>query len=237
MSAAVKQRKHVIAIDGPAGAGKSTVARTLAQTLGYTYIDTGAMYRAVAWLVLREGIDPSDPDQEEAVGRLADAAEVALRPDADGNRVEVDGKDVTGHLRGPDVTAAVSYVAANPAVRDRLAALQRAMAREGGVVMDGRDIGTVVLPFADVKVFLTASAEERARRRFEEGQVSGHGLSLDAVRRNIQQRDTIDSTRAAAPLRKAEDAVEIDSTSKTVDEVVAEILRLVRLEEGSSCTR
>lgn len=232
----MSRRGRVIAIDGPAGAGKSTVARTVAEKLDYTYIDTGAMYRAVARLVLQEGIDPARPGGDAAVARLAEAADIALRPAPGGSRVEVDGEDVTASLREPAVSEAVSYVAANPAVRARLAALQRDMARRGGVVMDGRDIGTVVLPFADVKIFLTASTEERARRRFAEAVEAGYKLSLDEVRRNIEQRDAIDSTRAVAPLRKAEDAVEIDSTSKTVEEVVEEILHLVRSEEDSSCT-
>ena len=222
-----------VAIDGPAGAGKSTVARKVAQRLGYTYIDTGAMYRAVTWAVLQAGLAPGD---EDAVARRAADTEIQLQTDAAGVRVVVAGQDVTDVIRGPETSAAVSYVAANPKVREHLVALQRRMARQGGVVMDGRDIGTVVLPDADVKVFLTASAEERARRRFEELKTAGHAESLEAIRRNIEQRDAIDSGRSVAPLRKAKDAVEIDTTDRTIDEVVGAVLRLVRTKEGSRCT-
>lgn len=230
------RRKCVIAIDGPAGAGKSTVARTVAQKLGYVYIDTGAMYRALTWAVLQEHIDPSSPETAAAVARLAMRTKVTLAPGPKGNRVFVDGADVTDEIRAPDTSAAVSYVAANVQVRDRLVSLQRAMAKQGGVVVDGRDIGTVVLPGADVKIFLTASVEERARRRFEELRATEHEQSLEDITTNITRRDEIDSNRAVAPLRKADDAVEVDTTEKTIDEAVAVVLQQVRSKEGFTCT-
>lgn len=227
----------VIAIDGPAGAGKSTVARTVAEKLGYTYIDTGAMYRAITWAVLQAGITPDDPATAEAVARIAAATEITLKPHPDGIRVYVDERDVTDVIRSPETSAAVSYVAANPRVRSRLLTLQRAMAEKGGVVMDGRDIGTVVLPGADLKVFLTASAEERARRRFRQLKGTKGSPSLASIRNNIEERDAIDSTRAVAPLRKADDGIEIDTTTLTIDEAVDAVLRLVNEKEDSSCIR
>lgn len=228
-----KRQGLVIAVDGPAGAGKSTVARRVAAALNYLYIDTGAMYRAIALAVLEEGIGPDDG---AAVERLARGLDVELVPSAAGNRVLLGGRDVTERIRAPEVSAAVSQVAALPGVRRRMVQLQRRLAAGGGVVMDGRDIGTVVFPDADVKVFLTASAEERARRRWLELRAAGHAPSLDDIRANIESRDRLDSTRDVAPLRKAEDAVEIDTTDKTVDEVVDQVLELVRKELDSCST-
>ncbi|MFS8581798.1 MAG: (d)CMP kinase [Limnochordales bacterium] len=228
-----KRQGLVIAVDGPAGAGKSTVARRVAAALNYLYIDTGAMYRAIALAVLEEGVGPDDG---AAVERLARGLDVELVPSAAGNRVLLGGRDVTERIRAPEVSAAVSQVAALPGVRRRMVQLQRRLAAGGGVVMDGRDIGTVVFPDADVKVFLTASAEERARRRWLELRAAGHAPSLDDIRANIESRDRLDSTRDVAPLRKAEDAVEIDTTDKTVDEVVDQVLELVRKELDSCST-
>lgn len=228
-----KRQGLVIAVDGPAGAGKSTVARRVAAALNYLYIDTGAMYRAIALAVLEEGVGPDDG---AAVERLARGLDVELVPSAAGNRVLLEGRDVTERIRAPEVSAAVSQVAALPGVRRRMVQLQRRLAAGGGVVMDGRDIGTVVFPDADVKVFLTASAEERARRRWLELRAAGHAPSLDNIRANIESRDRLDSTRDVAPLRKAEDAVEIDTTDKTVDEVVDQVLELVRKELDSCST-
>lgn len=228
-----KRQGLVIAVDGPAGAGKSTVARRVAAALNYLYIDTGAMYRAIALAVLEEGVGPDDG---AAVERLARGLDVELVPSAAGNRVLLEGRDVTERIRAPEVSAAVSQVAALPGVRHRMVQLQRRLAAGGGVVMDGRDIGTVVFPDADVKVFLTASAEERARRRWLELRAAGHAPSLDDIRANIESRDRLDSTRDVAPLRKAEDAVEIDTTDKTVDEVVDQVLELVRKELDSCST-
>lgn len=222
----------VIAIDGPAGAGKSTVARTVARSLGYLYIDTGAMYRAVTLAVLQAGIHPED---RAAVERIAADVTIELTPSPTGNRVLLNGDDVTERIRTPEVSDAVSPVAAVPGVRRHMLEKQRQLAARGAVVMDGRDIGTVVLPDADVKLFLTASAAERAERRWRELQAAGHHETLDAIRRNIEARDRLDATRSVAPLRKAPDAIEIDTTEKAVDAVVAEVLSLVR-KELSPCS-
>ena len=195
----------VIAIDGPAGSGKSTVARTVASRLGLDYLDTGAMYRSVALAALRGGIDPGDG---ESLGRLAAATEI----------------DTTGAIRGPDVNATVSAVAAHPEVRAEMVRRQRGWVEQrGGGVVEGRDIGTVVFPGADVKIFLTASEQERARRRqHDEG-----APDRDAVAAELSRRDQLDSTRTASPLRPAGDAVVIDTTGRTVEEVVEEVLKLL----------
>lgn len=214
-------RRMVIAIDGPAGAGKSTVARAVARALGYLYVDTGAMYRAVALRVLRAGVDPDDRPAVEAVAAQAD---VRLVPDGDRVRVLLDGEDVTAHLRSPAVNAVVSQVAIHPGVRARLLELQRAMIRVGGVVLEGRDTTTVVAPDADRKFFLTASLDQRARRRQAELRAAGHEASLEEVRSEISRRDRLDATRSVAPLERAPDAVEIDTTARSVEEVVAMIL-------------
>ena len=214
--------KRVIAIDGPAGAGKSTVAKIVAEKLGYTYIDTGAMYRGVAWKTLRDDKDAPD----EAILRAVHDIDVRLACTESGTRVTVDGTDVTGEIRTPEVTHIVSRVAALGPVREKMVELQRAMAADGAVVMDGRDIGTNVLPNADVKIFLTASVEERARRRYDEMVAKGYAVNFDALKDEIASRDKQDSERAISPLRQAEDAVLLDSTALTIDEVVARILEL-----------
>lgn len=216
----------IIAIDGPAGAGKSTVAREVARRLGYTYIDTGAMYRAVALCALRTGCSPDDA---EAVSQLAEAYDIRLEPAAGGAgsvRVFLNGEEVTDAIRAPEVTAQVSAVAAHAGVRRRLVDLQRAMAEGGRVVMDGRDIGTVVLPHADLKIFLDASPEERAKRRFNELRSKGFEVSLNEVSTALAARDQKDSSRGIAPLRPAEDAVRIDTTQKEAAAVVDEIIEL-----------
>lgn len=214
--------KRVIAIDGPAGAGKSTVAKIVAEKLGYTYIDTGAMYRGVAWKTLRDDKDAPD----EAILRAMQGIDVRLACTESGTRVTVDGTDVTAEIRTPEVTHIVSRVAALGPVREKMVELQRAMAADGAVVMDGRDIGTNVLPNADVKIFLTASVEERARRRYDEMVAKGYAVNFDALKDEIASRDKQDSERAISPLRQAEDAVLLDSTALTIDEVVARILEL-----------
>lgn len=236
MVGVVTQKRCIIAVDGPAGAGKSTVARAVAEALGYTYIDTGSLYRALTWAALKAGIDPQKPGAQQALAHLATHTRVTLQPGPQGHRVFVNGEDVTDAIRSAETSAAVSFVAANEQVRRRLVALQRQLAGSGPVVMDGRDIGTVVFPDADVKVFLTASVAERARRRFAQTQHGGQGGSLEAVLENIEQRDAMDAGRAVAPLRKAADAVEIDTTDKTVAEVVNDVLRLVQGKEGLPCT-
>lgn len=214
--------KRVIAIDGPAGAGKSTVAKIVAEKLGYTYIDTGAMYRGVAWKTLRDDKDAPD----EAILRAVRDIDVRLACTESGTRVTVDGTDVTAEIRTPEVTHIVSRVAALGPVREKMVELQRAMAADGAVVMDGRDIGTNVLPNADVKIFLTASVEERARRRYDEMVAKGYAVDFDELKDEIAARDKQDSERAISPLRQAEDAVLLDSTALTIDEVVARILEL-----------
>jgi cytidylate kinase len=195
----------VIAIDGPAGSGKSTVSRALAERLGVDRLDTGAMYRAVAWAALRRRLDPGDRD---AVAELARGLSFSV-----GERVEADGTDITEAIRGPEVSGAVSAVAANPGVRAVLVERQRAWIDEhGGGVVEGRDIGSVVLPAADVKIYLTASKDERARRRPEEGAAA------------LERRDRLDSTRTASPLEIADGARVIDTTERGVDDIVEEVL-------------
>lgn len=206
---------RVIAIDGPAGAGKSTIARLVAAATGLPYLDTGAMYRCVAYACLRDGVDPVDPG---AVGRLANCTRITV----EGERVEVDGHDVTEAVRTPAVGSVVSVIAAHSPVRDALRAQQRRwIADHGGGVVEGRDIGTVVFPDAVTKVFLTASPQVRAARR-----VAQIGGDVDEVARGIAERDRLDSTREDSPLRAASDAVHIDSSDKTVGQVVDEIVAL-----------
>ena len=214
--------KRVIAIDGPAGAGKSTVAKIVAEKLGYTYIDTGAMYRAVAWKTLQQSSEATD----EAILRAVEGIDVRLACTDSGTRVTVDGTDVTGEIRTPEVTHIVSRVAALGPVREKMVELQRAMAADGAVVMDGRDIGTNVLPNADVKIFLTASVEERARRRYDEMKEKGYAVDFDDLKKEIASRDKQDSERAISPLRQAEDAILLDSTALSIDAVVARIMEL-----------
>jgi cytidylate kinase len=211
----------VVAIDGPAGSGKSTVARRVAELAGLRYLDTGATYRALTLALLRRGVPPGDP---RAVADAAKSVDLTLElapGDTGAARVLLDGVPVGPELRSSQVNAAVSAVSAVPAVRELLVARQRSLAGLGGIVVEGRDIGTVVWPGADVKVFLTASDSERARRRSSDG--DGGGESAEALAR----RDRLDSGRATSPTRAADDAVVIDSTDRAVDEVVEEILRLV----------
>lgn len=210
-----------IAIDGPAGAGKSTVARAVARSLGYEYIDTGAMYRAIAWAALERGIDVRD-------GRALETLARSLPIETRGDGVVVDGRDATEAIRGPGVTSVVSLVSAHPAVRAAMMGRQRALARGRDVVMEGRDIASAVLPDAVVKVFLTASLEERARRRCRQLGRPEDAATLAATARELELRDTEDSTRAVSPLTRPVDAVVIDSSDRSVDEVVAEIAALAR---------
>lgn len=224
--------KKVIAIDGPAGAGKSTVAKQLAQKLGYLYIDTGAMYRAVALAALRGGIAVDDA---ERLTELADRTVIDLCSEDGVYSVFLDGEDVSETIRLPEVGAAASPVSAVPGVRQHLLRQQRRMAAGGCVIMDGRDIGTVVLPNADLKIFLTASPEERAKRRFLEQQAKGIDCTLEQVKEEMAQRDYRDSHRAAAPLTRAEDAILLVTDTMNVSEVVEKISELVNegeTEEG-----
>lgn len=208
--------KKIIAVDGPAGAGKSTVSKIVASQLGYTYIDTGAMYRAVALKVLQSGKSAEDVTKDIDI-KLDGAA-----------RVFLDGVEVTKEIRTPEVSRGASDVAKFGFVRKKLTELQRAMAAQGKVIMDGRDIGTQVLPNADLKIFLTATVEERARRRLEELKAKNFVADFEQIKKEISLRDKQDSEREIAPLAMADDAVLLDSTNLTIDEVVAEILRLAQ---------
>jgi cytidylate kinase len=220
-----------IAVDGPAGTGKSSVSRGLARSLGARYLDTGAMYRIVTLAVLRAGIDPYDVD---AVGAASADVDLAVGYDPDGDRSYLAGEDVSVEIRGDEVTKAVSAVSAVPAVRTRLVQLQRELATgQGSVVVEGRDIGTVVLPNADVKIFLTASAEERARRRNDQNIASGLGDAYEAVLADVKRRDHLDSTRAVSPLRAADDALVVDTGDMTEPQVVAHLLRVVEERAGA----
>jgi cytidylate kinase len=214
-----------VAIDGPAGTGKSSVSRGLAQSLGARYLDTGAMYRMVTLAVLRAGVDPADA---EAVGQIAAMAQMSVDYNPDGDRYFLAGEDVSTEIRGSEVTQAVSAVSSVPAVRSRLVDLQRQMAEgRGNVVVEGRDIGTVVLPDAPVKIFLTASAETRARRRNDQNVASGLSDDYDGVLADVRRRDHLDSTRAVSPLRPASDAVIVDTGDMTEAQVIANLLELV----------
>jgi cytidylate kinase len=208
----------VVAMDGPSGTGKSTVARRLAGQLGARYLDTGAMYRAATLAVLRAGLDPQDT---LAVVETVERADIAISTDPRSPGVTLDGADVSGPIRSSEVTAAVSAVSAVPAVRVRLVDLQRELIGDGGVVVEGRDIGSVVWPGARPKIYLTASAETRARRRAGE---LGAASDLATVAADIARRDRLDSSRAASPLARAEDAVEIDTTYLDIDQVVQRLV-------------
>lgn len=218
-------KRLTVAIDGPAGAGKSTVARRVAEEMGLLYVDTGAMYRAITWKALRHGIDPAD---EQRVAGIARQTEIVLDPP----EVRVDGIRVTEAIRSPEVTEHVSKVAKMAEVRRVLVEKQRQMARNGGVVMDGRDIGTQVMPDADVKVFLTASIEERVRRRHLEMIRRGYNSDPERLRQEIRRRDQMDENRAHSPLKPARDAVILDTTGRSIDEVVSMILDLCRTKVG-----
>jgi len=227
----VSRRGPCIAIDGPVGAGKSTIARLVAQGLGYTYIDSGAMYRALAWAARRAGITGDDSDP---VVHLVQRTDIDLRPQANGvNRVLVDGRDITGEIRSPEISQLASKLSAIPTVRRRMVALQQGMAGEGCLVMEGRDIQTVVLPEAEVKIFLTASAGERGRRRWKELRGRGLEVDLQQVLADIEARDARDTTRADSPVKPAPDAVHVDTDGLTIEQVVAKVLAIVK-ERGSA---
>jgi CMP/dCMP kinase len=222
-----------VAIDGPAGAGKSTVARGLADALGYLLLDTGALYRTVALAARRANVAWDD---EEAVGDLAErlVAEHAIELDRSetGMIVRHRGEDVSSSIRAPDMSMGASRVSAIPRVRTALLAMQRNAGRGGGVVLEGRDIGTVVFPDAEVKFFLTASPEVRAQRRFEELAAKGQPVSLDVTLAEVIQRDKADTERKVAPLRRADDAILMDSSERDVDDIIQEMARVVRAREG-----
>ncbi|MCD5390275.1 (d)CMP kinase [candidate division NPL-UPA2 bacterium] len=219
------KRGLTITIDGPAGSGKSTIAKLVARRLNYLYIDTGAMYRAVTWKALQEKIDLKD---EEVLVRLAQRTEILLKKAGDGLEVYVDGQNVTGEIRLPQVTNNVFYLARLAGVRERMVKLQREMGEEGGVVVEGRDIGTVVFPRADYKFYLDASLQERTRRRFEELRSQGHKVELNEIGEEIKARDGEDKGRRIAPLKIAEGAIVIDSTEMRIEEEVSAILKYIR---------
>ncbi len=216
-------QRLTIAIDGPAGAGKSTTARKVAEHLGYVYIDTGAMYRAVTLAALQRDTTFEDV----ALGELAESLDIRLEPTTDGQRVLVNGEDVTRAIREAAVTSNVSQVSVFPRVRRALVQRQRMLGLHGGVVMDGRDIGSVVFPHAEIKVFLVADVDERVRRRVIDADQRGEHLDVETVRRHIIERDKLDSEREVSPLIKPEGAVEIDTTHCTIDDQVQRILELV----------
>jgi cytidylate kinase len=217
----------IIAIDGPAASGKSTLGKRLADALGYLFFDTGVMYRAITWLVLQRGLDLKD---EAAITRLAESVPIDVLPpsQADGRACDVivEGVDITWETRRPEVEANVSVVSAYPGVRRALSAQQRRIGQRGDVVMVGRDIGTVVLPEADLKIYLDASAGERARRRYDEIIARGGIADYDAILANVIERDRIDSTRDVAPLKAAEDAVVVDSDKLNAEEVFQQIFAM-----------
>jgi cytidylate kinase len=217
----------IIAIDGPAASGKSTIGKRLADALGYLFFDTGLMYRAITWLALQRGLDLMD---ETVLKDLAETVQIDVRPpsQADGRACDVivEGRDITWETRRPEVDASVSVVSAYPGVRRALSAQQRRIGQRGEVVMVGRDIGTVVLPEADLKIYLDASAEERARRRYDEIIARGESADFDEILAKVIERDRIDSTRDVAPLKAADDAIVVDSENLNAEEVFQQILAL-----------
>jgi CMP/dCMP kinase len=218
-----------IAIDGPAAAGKSTVAKIVAEKLTYLYIDTGAMYRSLTYKALKQNINLND---EQKLLNLLLRTEIKLEQNATGQTVIVDGEDVTSEVRQSDVTNSVSIVAKHSLVREEMVKRQQELASAGGVVMDGRDIGTHVIPDAEIKVFLLASVDERAKRRHEENVSKGFPSDLEQLKQEIATRDKLDSEREVAPLKKAKDAIEIDTTSLTIPQVVDEIMKLTLERNG-----
>lgn len=218
------ERKFIITIDGPSGAGKSTLSKLLAEKLNYTYVDSGALYRAVALKVQQEG---ADPDDDEALCRLCGTLAISFHRDNDRLTVLLDGKDVTDAIRAPEISMLASRVSAKKTVRDALLGVQRKLGEGGGIVVEGRDMGTAVFPDAEVKFFLDASLETRGTRRFHQYREQGKRYDVAGITRDIRKRDSDDSKRALSPLKPAHDAYMIDSTDMSIEEVVAEMLRTV----------
>lgn len=214
-----------IAIDGPAGAGKSTIAKIVAEQLGFTYIDTGAMYRAVTYKAMKENIQLSDPN---AIEEMLHKTSIVLKPSENGQLVFVDGEDVSKDIRSNEVTSNVPLVASYPNIRKILVKMQKQLAKDGGVVMDGRDIATHVLKDAELKIFMSATVEERARRRFLENQQRGIPTSMEKLIEEISLRDKQDRERETSPLVQAEDAIYIDTTNLTIEEAANKILQLAK---------
>lgn len=225
----------IIAIDGPAASGKSTTAQLLAEKLGYVYIDTGAMYRACALKAKKMGIDIND---EESIRELLDDIDIRIENHNSKNRIYLDGEDVSEDIRADDISALASAISAIPAVRYKMVELQRKMGEKGGVILDGRDIGTFVFPTAEVKFFLTASPEVRAKRRWLELKQKGVNKDFSEVLADLVKRDNNDSQRALAPLKKAEDAIEIDTSNMTIEEQTETLYKIIlsRLEEECKCS-
>ena len=220
-------KKMNIAIDGPASAGKSTIAKKVAEQLGYIYLDTGAMYRTLTYAALSNEVDLQD---EEALHTLLKGIRITFSTaENEMPRVFLNDEDVTDSIRSEEVTQNVSLVSSFAKVREEMVARQKSIARSGGVVMDGRDIGTVVLPDAEVKIFMTATAEERALRRYKENIAKGMTTSLEELTEDMKRRDHLDSTRSVSPLKKAEDAIVLDSTHLEIDEVVKQILGIIEV--------
>ncbi len=220
-----KKKGLTIAIDGPSGAGKSTVAKALAKRLGYIYIDTGAMYRSVALRVKERSISPED---ESAVSQQASSLHITLIPEGEQIRVRCNGQDVSEAIRTPEISRLASHISKQKAVREALVRMQREMGKEGGVILEGRDIGTVVFPDAEVKFYLDAENDERARRRYDEMVEKGVKVDFKETREELVQRDHNDMHRTHSPLKKAEDAIYIDSTHRSVEAIVEEMTRIVR---------
>ncbi len=225
MSGDLNKKAFNIAIDGPAGAGKSTIAKLLAKKLGYVYVDTGAMYRAMAYSFLQQGIDGAD---EEAISAAAKQADVTIRYENGTQQVLLNGENVTAYLRSEQVGNMASATSVYPAVRTKLVALQKKLAQTTDVIMDGRDIGTCVLPEAQVKIYLTASVKTRALRRFDELVQKGEPADLAKIKADISQRDERDMHRELSPLKQAEDAYLLDSSELTIDQVIEQILEIVK---------
>lgn len=225
------ERKLVITIDGPSGAGKSTLSKLLAEKLDYTYIDSGALYRAVALKAQEQG---ADPDDDEALGRLCGALVISFRREHDRLAVLLDGRDVTDAIRAPEISMLASRVSARKSVRDALLDVQRRLGAKGGIVVEGRDMGTVVFPDADVKFFLHASLETRGKRRFQQYRDQGRQYDIGTITRDIERRDSDDSGRALSPLKPAPDARIIDSTDMSIEEVVAAMLKAVHRQLSPS---
>lgn len=218
-----------IAIDGPAGAGKSTIAKLAAEKLNYTYVDTGAMYRAITYKSIKNGLDLSS---EQEIVKLLEETSIELQPSENGQQVYLDGENVSEAIRTQDVTANVSQVAAHALVREDLVKRQMVLANTGGVIMDGRDIGTHVIPDAELKIFMSASADERARRRFVDNDKRGIHIEFEELKADIIRRDKFDSEREASPLVQAEDALYLDTTELSIEQVVDEIYMLAKAKES-----
>jgi cytidylate kinase len=219
----LEDRRLIIAIDGPSGAGKSTVGKNLAKRLGYLYIDTGAMYRAVALKVKERSIEPKD---EMALSRLVSSIRISFVTDGDESSILCNGEDITQAIRSPEISRMASEISKNSVVREALVRMQREMGKEGGVVLEGRDIGTVVFPDADVKFYLDADPEERGRRRYREFSDKGVEVDFKKTLKEVVERDQNDMSRSLSPLKRAEDAIFIDSTCRSVEEVVSEMCRI-----------